>query len=278
MKLSEFLIGVGRSISYYPGMRKITGSTTATILFCQLFYWTGKEAAGDGWIYKTSDELTEETGLSYDEQVTARKGLIERGLIEENYARLEHKMYFRVCVDKLNAVWEIPETGNAKMGKAESRLSLNGTTEITTEITSLSEKSLQQANDKVTAIIEANKQASDKSWSKIPEPFQDFGKAFCESTGLIYSKKVSMDWISTISDWMQAGFVPIDIKKAVNECIAANMDISRPGSITWKLNALKVRKHNQPAPPPLYTEPEPEKPRITHAEWQAQLKAKAEQA
>jgi hypothetical protein len=135
MKLTEFLQGVGRPVAYYPSLRKLTGSTTATILLCQLFYWTGKEASGDGWIYKSSDELAEETGLSYDEQVTARKNLVERELIEEDYKRLEHKMYFRVCTETINTVWEIPETGNAKMGKAESRLSLNGTTENTTENT-----------------------------------------------------------------------------------------------------------------------------------------------
>lgn len=143
MKLSETLQGIGRPVAFYPGLRKITGSTTATILLCQLFYWTGKEASGDGWIYKTSDELTEETGLSYDEQVTARKHLVEHDLIEEEYKRLEHKMYFRVCMETINAVWEIPETGIAKMGKAVSTVStkaalpnsLNGTTETTTENT-----------------------------------------------------------------------------------------------------------------------------------------------
>lgn len=141
MKLSDFLSDIGRPISYYPGLRQITGSTTATIFLCQLFYWTGKEQSGDGWIYKTSEELEEETGLSYDEQKTARAKLVERDLIEENYARLEHKMYFRVKTDILNALWEIPEHGNAKMGNVATPdssnvatpSSLNSNTETTIE-------------------------------------------------------------------------------------------------------------------------------------------------
>src|SRR5258706_8449953 len=102
MKLSDFLIDIGRPISYYPGLRKITGSTTATIFLCQMIYWTGKEQSGDGWIYKTSDEIEQEMGLSYDEQVVARKKLVQRGIVEEDYKRLEHQMYFRVKMDALN--------------------------------------------------------------------------------------------------------------------------------------------------------------------------------
>lgn len=119
MKLSEFLTDIGRPVSYYPGLRKITGSTTATILICQLVYWTGKEQSGDGWIYKSAEELENETGLSYDEQKTARAKLVERGIVKEDYKRLEHKMYFQVQLDMLNELWDIPEHGNAKMGKAE---------------------------------------------------------------------------------------------------------------------------------------------------------------
>ena len=144
MKLSDYIQGVGRPIAYYPGLRSITGSTTATIFLCQFIYWTGKESSKDGWIYKTSADIEEETGLSYDEQRTARKKLVSTGLIEENYARLEHQMYFKVDLDMLNEMWrklnpQVPEMGNAKMGNVATPNSLIGTTEITTENTSESD-------------------------------------------------------------------------------------------------------------------------------------------
>lgn len=117
MKISDALEGIGRSVSYYPGLRKLCGSVSATVLFCQLFYWKGKESSEDGWIYKDSSELEEETGLSYKEQVSARKKLAENGLIEEKYDRLAHKMYFRIMVNSLNDQWEVPETTDGKFGK-----------------------------------------------------------------------------------------------------------------------------------------------------------------
>lgn len=106
MRLSEFLNDVGRVVSYYPGIRKITGSTTASILLCNLFYWSDKGHNEDGWIYKTMDELAEETGMSRDEIMTARKKLVERGLLEERNDRINHRMYYRVLVDEMNRMWE----------------------------------------------------------------------------------------------------------------------------------------------------------------------------
>ena len=142
MKLSELLAGIGRPVAYYPGLRRVTRSTTATIFLCQFVYWTGKEASGDGWIYKTAEEIEEETGLSYDEQLTARKSLVKSGLIEERYKRLEHQMFFRANLTKLDEMWkspywhcQTPDIGVANMGTLALPISLIGTTEITTENT-----------------------------------------------------------------------------------------------------------------------------------------------
>jgi len=145
MKLSEYLIGVGRPVAYYPKLRKITGSTNATIFLCQFVYWTGKESGEKGWIYKTSDDIEEETGLSYDEQKTAREKLKQAGLLEERYARLEHQMYFKVNLDMLNEKWgkpesAIPEHGEAALGKADSPHSLISNAENTTENTTETKK------------------------------------------------------------------------------------------------------------------------------------------
>ena len=94
MKLTNYIIDMGRVVAYYPKLRLVTGSTTATILFCQLLYWLDKTS--DGWIYKDSYDITEETGLSIYEQQTARKVLIELGVLTEEYKRLDHKIAFRI--------------------------------------------------------------------------------------------------------------------------------------------------------------------------------------
>lgn len=168
MKLSEFITDVGRPVAYYPGLRKVTGSTNATIFLCQFIYWTGKEAAGNGWIFKTSEEIEDETGLSYDEQRTARKQLVYEGLLEEQYKRLDHQMIFRVVLEKLDEKWnlirvsKIPEIHNAKMGKSTTPISLISNTENTTESTP-PEKPTIKRGDMVDGMIEMSQMPGIKS-------------------------------------------------------------------------------------------------------------------
>jgi len=130
MKLTDFIADVGRPVAFYPGLRKITDSINATLFICQLIYWKGKEANEDGWIYKTSDEIEAETGLTYREQKTARDKLIKKDFLEERYARLEHRLYFRVKYDKINTAWAIaesviPETTDRQLGNIQSVDSTN---------------------------------------------------------------------------------------------------------------------------------------------------------
>jgi hypothetical protein len=144
MRLSEYLIELGRPVAYYPSLAKLLG-VKATVFICQLAYWHGKQADPEGWIYKTSDELEEETGLSYYEQKSARKELRARGMLEEKYRRLDHQMYYRVLWDVLNEFWSssrtcnsnAPECDKTSFGNEEVPHSLNEsetTTQTTTEI------------------------------------------------------------------------------------------------------------------------------------------------
>jgi len=104
MKISNTLINLGRVVAYHPNLKKITNSTTATILLCQLLYWTPKSK--DGWIWKTVDEIEEETGLTQYEQKTARDSLIEQGLIFFEFKRLDHTSRYFVNQKKLDVMWE----------------------------------------------------------------------------------------------------------------------------------------------------------------------------
>lgn len=110
MKISNIIIDLGRAVAYYPGLKKIIPTTNACVLLCQLLYWTDK-TRNDGWIYKTSDDIQEETGLTYKEQVTARKHLVESKLISEHFARLDKSIRFKVNQEELNRQWE-EATGN----------------------------------------------------------------------------------------------------------------------------------------------------------------------
>lgn len=106
MKFSDVLNDIGRPVAYYPRLAVAIGNVKATVLLCQFFYWKGKESLADGWIYKTAEDITYETGLSYKEQIGAREKLVSLGLLEERNDRPNHQLLFRVNTDNLNDLWD----------------------------------------------------------------------------------------------------------------------------------------------------------------------------
>ena len=157
---AHLLFDFGRPVAYYPGLVKHFGSVNAVLFFCQIFYWKDKSYSELG-VYKSSDDITEETGLTYREQQSARKKLKELGILEETEKRLEHRIYFRINLEKLNETLTqvvdftpndksaFRETTKAHSGKRQKRIPGNDKsafrettkahsdhTEITSEITS----------------------------------------------------------------------------------------------------------------------------------------------
>jgi hypothetical protein len=118
LKLTDLLPDAGRPVAYYPRLRRLTGSTNATLLLCQLVYWHGKQADQEGWIFKRvqtvaadpaaernpeNQSLQYETGLAYKELISARQDLVRRGLVRERYARSEHRLYIRLELSAIQA-------------------------------------------------------------------------------------------------------------------------------------------------------------------------------
>ena len=87
-------INAFRHIHYIPALREECGSINAVLLYCFLM----QEPKRGKWQELSSDDLTEFTTLSYKEQRHARKLLVKNNMIEEHYARLTHKMFFRIPV------------------------------------------------------------------------------------------------------------------------------------------------------------------------------------
>lgn len=71
------------------------GRVTATVLFSQLYYWQNKTRSALG-VYKTRAELEHETGLTHNDQRTAIKKLIEKGVVIVTEKRIEHKTYYKI--------------------------------------------------------------------------------------------------------------------------------------------------------------------------------------
>ena len=100
------LQGLGRAVAYYPSLNAFTGSPLATLMLCQLIYWTDKTQDPEGWIYKTQKDWEEEIGLTRRNQETARKKLVETGLIEEQLRGLPARLHFRVNQQRFNDLYE----------------------------------------------------------------------------------------------------------------------------------------------------------------------------
>jgi hypothetical protein len=60
LRLTDFLADAGRPVAYYPRLRELTGSISATLLLCQLIYWHGKQRDPSGWIYKRTMPLQDD--------------------------------------------------------------------------------------------------------------------------------------------------------------------------------------------------------------------------
>jgi hypothetical protein len=98
------------------------------ILLAQLFYWSGKEQSGEGWIYKTQLDLENETGLSRHEQNKCVEDLKKKNVLETRYERLDHRLYYRINRDALDEIMEADLPGEIRktdLGKSENRRSPN---------------------------------------------------------------------------------------------------------------------------------------------------------
>ena len=136
MKASDLLFSIGRPVAYYPSLAKPLGGVNACLFFCQIFYWQDKTDCDLG-VYKTAEDITNETGLSYKEQATARKILVDKGILIETHKRLDHKIFYKINISNLDsAISSIVNPRNADQGVREDpKCNFDLSTETTTETT-----------------------------------------------------------------------------------------------------------------------------------------------
>jgi len=126
-----------RPVAYHPDLARILGGVKQAIFVSQLLYWTDKGSRADGFIWKTQEEWTDETGLSAGEQRTARKHLVEQGILIERLQDIPARLYYKLNLDTLQARMEeyyeqdmtIPHNLESETPPAIPEI----TTEITTE-------------------------------------------------------------------------------------------------------------------------------------------------
>lgn len=88
---------------YIGGLGQVL-SPNAGLLLSQLLYWHGLGSSKGGWIYKTSDDIKAELGLSRNNQDTAIKLLRSHGIIDYKLSRIPATRHFRVNIEKLHSI------------------------------------------------------------------------------------------------------------------------------------------------------------------------------
>ena len=134
MSWFRHLRAAGRPIAYYPQLAKPLGGVNAVILFSHFLYWNERSDCALG-VYKSAAEIEDETGLSVQEQRTARKRLRDLGVLIETEKRIEHRIYFRLDEAAFDALMDatfanescnIPEMQNQHSGSGDSTFAGEG--------------------------------------------------------------------------------------------------------------------------------------------------------
>lgn len=198
----------GKAVAYHPDLARFFGDINAAILFCQMAYWDDKAENSLG-TYKQSEDIEIETGLSYKEQLTARKKLVALGVLKETHKRLQHLIYYKVIWSVFNethSVWReadlIKQAAKTKDRLAKRGLSPNSEqvdaeqpeeyspecrigmsvdkTENTLKNTSLDNKSIFDIDDREERHSPTNVE---------PEPFELFWQAYPKKENKVAAKK-----------------------------------------------------------------------------------------
>lgn len=123
-----------RPISFIPTLAKVSGSANAGLFMSQLLYWW-KKGRDSNWIYKTIEEIRDETYLSRREQDTAIAIWIRLGVLSKKRVGIPPKRHFRIDTERLTklvvSAKQIDETHKSKCGERQN--TTENTPESTTE-------------------------------------------------------------------------------------------------------------------------------------------------
>jgi hypothetical protein len=93
-----------RVVGYSPDLARAVGGATIGLFLSQLLYLSDKGHNPEGWIYKSEQEMGQETGLTKREQQTARRKLLSLGVIAIMRGGFRNTYHFKVIWEKLYQV------------------------------------------------------------------------------------------------------------------------------------------------------------------------------
>lgn len=202
-----------RPIAFNPAFKRMTGSTNAAIMLSQEFYWTKRTSNPDGWFYKTMKEWSEETGLTDDELLGARKILKDLGIHEEKLKGVPATVHYRLIKEKVYELlgFQIPEKQESSLGdlhkipekqESENTVNFNKESENTTKITRRKKPQSERLQEAKKRIEEQRTKRGDlfdfiaEEGSKI-QMIDDMRQRVEAATGL----RLIREWDKKNGDW-----------------------------------------------------------------------------
>ena len=174
-----------RPIAFSRSLAALSNSATAGLLMSQLLYWWGKGYHPD-WIYKTIEEIHDETWLTRSEQDTAIKKWIELGVLKKERHGTPPKRHFQIDTKMLLNLLKtaVPLAENGKLNCERTPYITESTSEntnqrfrtysttarqISNNENQQQEKNLYNNKGKETQIPKEVKEAMDKHFKR-PKP------------------------------------------------------------------------------------------------------------
>ncbi|MBP9864610.1 hypothetical protein KBC54_04140 [Patescibacteria group bacterium] len=96
---------IGSFVIHHPRFGEFLGSQEDAIFLEVLIGWDGKQWDPDGWIKKSSEEMTLESGLSKYQQEQVIKRLMSLGYIEKKLKGIPATNHFKIIYPAIQARW-----------------------------------------------------------------------------------------------------------------------------------------------------------------------------
>lgn len=206
-----------KPIAFNPLLAKAIGSVKAGLLLSQLLYWWGK-GQNPEWIYKTIDEIEEETALSRYEQDGAIQKIKNLKLVEVKRKGIPAKRHFRLNLGNISKL----VCGNSTNLFEENQQSIP---ETTSEISSDTEREI----NKEKGLVPLKGKYSDIT-SLGKAEFQDTAQRYQVSLAFVMSKyddmvnwyestgKVRKNWLATLWNFVKKD--ALQIRKEASEHVS----------------------------------------------------------
>lgn len=206
MKPSRAMSLLSNPIAFYPGLVPVLGSIKATLFFCQIYYWRDKTNHPDG-VFKSVQEISNETHLTYKEQISVRKHLCSLGVITETYDRLNHRVFFLVNKDALDELMyqrDLQEEQEAHDKKEDGTLpnvmyhltkGNLANTETTAKTTTKPRKRVSSAKTTLSEYLEQCKAEGTK-----PIPDDHCSRQYARDAG-ISPEMIALAWFSFLDNY-----------------------------------------------------------------------------